>query len=68
MATKKKRHGLAGQPSNNPNGRPREEGAKRGMVFVRVSEDERLALDLRAERAGMPLSVWIREQLFSKPG
>ena len=43
-----------------PNGK-----AKTGVFAIRLSEDERDAIDAAAARAGMPVTQWAREALLA---
>lgn len=47
---------------DRPPGRPAEAGSRAGApILVRVSADERATLEAAAERAGEPLSTWLRD-------
>lgn len=45
-----------------PPGRPAESTARDVSVLVRVTGEERTALQRAADAAGAPLSTWVREQ------
>jgi hypothetical protein len=42
-------------------GRPKEPNAKRGIIMVRLSEEERASMERVAEASGRRLSEWLRE-------
>lgn len=53
------------RPQKHPGGRPVTTG--RGLpsarpILVRVSDEEREEIQAAADRAGQPLSTWVREQ------
>jgi hypothetical protein len=49
-------------------GRPRQSGEERLPLTVKVTGGERGALRAKADRAGLPLSVWAREVLLREAG
>jgi uncharacterized protein (DUF1778 family) len=57
---------VSGKKTRGP-GRPAfEEGTARTLVFsIKLSAEERAAIDAAAERAGKPVTQWARETLLS---